>query len=93
LFYLNLANGKLIIYSIHERSLIPVLEFDRKIENSMIKIPINKIVFNPIFRNIITISYEDGIVDMVNLSEDFHKNSYNDIEKLENDIIKLSNYK
>jgi len=66
---------------------------DRKLENSMINIPINKISFNPIYKNILTIAYEDGIIDVLNLSEDFYINSYNDIEILKTDMMKLGNLK
>jgi len=66
---------------------------DRKLENSMINIPINKISFNPIYKNILTITYEDGIIDVLNLSEDFYINSYNDIEILKTDMMKLGNLK
>ena len=69
------------------------MEVDRKLENSMINIPINKISFNPIYKNILTIAYEDGIIDVLNLSEDFYINSYNDIEILKTDMMKLGNLK
>jgi len=59
----------------------------------MINIPINKISFNPIYKNILTIAYEDGIIDVLNLSEDFYINSYNDIEILKTDMMKLGNLK
>lgn len=93
MFKINIASGKLIIFSITNKNLCPILEVDRKIENSMISIPINKIIFNPIYKKYLTISYEDGIVDMITLSEDFYRNSYNDIEKLKYEMNRLSGFK
>jgi len=81
------------MYSISDKSLNTLLEVDRKLENSMISIPISKISFNPIYRNIINISYEDGIVDTISLSEDFYTNSYNYVEKFRSEMMKLGNLK
>ena len=57
----------------------------------MLDIPIIKIRFNPIFRNILTVAYEDGIVDFISLSEDYFNTSYYDLDKFKEIIIKLSN--
>ena len=68
-----------------------ITEINRKIEDSILDIPITKISFNPIFKNILTVAYEDGIVDFISLSEDYYKTSYYDLDKFKENIIKLSN--
>ena len=70
-----------------------ILEIDRKIENSMINIPINKIKFNMIFKNILTVSYDDGIVDLISLSEDFFRMGNDDVEKLRNVMQNINSMK
>lgn len=70
-----------------------ILEIDRKIENSMINIPINKIKFNMIFKNILTVSYNDGIVDFISLSEDFFRMGNDDVEKLRNVMQNINSMK
>lgn len=72
-----------------EKNLKPILEVERKIENSMINVPIINIKFNPIFRNILTIAFDDGLVDFISLSEDFYNTSYNDLERLKSNIDKI----
>jgi hypothetical protein len=55
---------------------------DRKIENSSLSYPINKIRYNPGLKSIIAVSYDDGIVDFVKLNESFYDNSLNEINIL-----------
>jgi hypothetical protein len=59
----------------------------------MLDIPIINIRFNPIYRNILTVAYGDGLVDFISLSEDYYKTSYYDLDKFKENIIKLSNMK
>jgi hypothetical protein len=59
----------------------------------MLDTPIIKIRFNPIYKNILTVAYEDGLVDFISLSEDYYKTSYYDLDKFKENIIKLSNIK
>ena len=83
-----------MIYAINEKNLKVILDFNRKIEDtSMFEIAVTQIKFNPIFRNILTISYRDGLVDFIDLSEDFYKNSFYDMEKFKENIIRISNNK
>jgi hypothetical protein len=55
---------------------------ERKIENSSLSYPINKIRYNPNLQNIIAVSYEDGIIAFVKLNEPFYESSFNDVNKL-----------
>jgi hypothetical protein len=57
-------------------------EIARKSENSLIAHPVNKISHNNSVKNIIAVGYEDGIVDIIRLSDDLCVDKYDDINRL-----------
>ena len=62
-------------------------EIARKSENSLIAYPVNKISHNNSFKNIIAVCYEDGILDIIRLSDDLCVDKYDEINRL-NKIVK-----
>jgi hypothetical protein len=81
-FNFNLATGNLSFLKIVGKNLKVVHSIDRKIENSSLAYPINKIRYNPGFKSVIAVSYDDGIIDFVKVNESFYDNTFNEVNKL-----------
>lgn len=67
---------------ITNKSLKPILEIERKVENSVINYPVIKIRYNTTNKNIIAVVYDDGILDIIHLSDEFSENKYDEVNRL-----------
>jgi len=57
-------------------------EIERKSENSLVAYPVNKISHNNSIKNIIAVCYDDGMLDIIKLSDDLCVDKYDDINRL-----------
>jgi hypothetical protein len=73
------------------KSLKSIYEIERKIDNSVLSYPVNKIKYNKFYKNIIAASYDDGIMDIIKLSDDMCDNKYDEINKLNKIINSFTN--
>lgn len=73
------------------KSLKSVHEIERKVENSVLNFPVTKIRYNTGYRNMIAACYDDGIIDIIKLSDDLCDNKYDEINKLNKLINNLIN--
>ena len=76
---------------IHGRSLKPIHQIERKVENSLMSYPVNEIKCNSFYKNIIAVTYEDGILDLIKLSDDLYESKYDEINKINKIISDLLN--
>lgn len=63
--------GDLIVLKIIKNDLKVIEKYERRIEKSKLKFSIVDISYNLMQRNIISITYEDGIIDILKLSDDY----------------------
>jgi hypothetical protein len=85
------SNGKISFLKINNKSLKPIYEIERKVENSLISYPVNKIKSNTFFKNILAVTYEDGILDLFKLSDDLIDNKFDEVDKINKIISNLLN--
>ena len=77
-----LALGKIYFYKIYEKSLKNIFKIERKIENSMLNFPVVNIRFSNFQKNIISISYDDGITEIIKLCNVFSDSKHDEINCL-----------
>jgi hypothetical protein len=68
-----------------------IYEIERKIDNSVISYPVNRIRYNSSVKNIIAVCYDDGILDIIKLSDDLSEDKYDDVYRLNKIISNLIN--
>ena len=73
------------------RSIKPIYEIERKIENSLISHPVIKIKSNPFLKNIISITYDDGILDVIKISDALYESKYDEINTVNKSLSNLLN--
>jgi hypothetical protein len=79
------SNGMIVFHKLSNKSSLKTIhQIERKIENSDLNYPVNRIKFNKAKSDFLTVLYDDGILDIIKLSDTFSSNHFNEVDKLNN---------
>lgn len=81
------ATGKIFFYKIKEKTFKIIHKIERKIDNSMISNSVISTRFNSLDNNILSISFDNGITEIIRLSPSFAIYEYDEINR----FVKLIN--
>ncbi len=74
--------GKLYILKIENKCLRKLFCLERKVDNSSISYAVRKILYNPVYKNLVLVAYDDLMVDLFSLSEDLCESQSDEVFKL-----------
>ena len=82
IYFFYIALGKIYFYKIKDKTFKILHKIERKLENSMLTFPVINIKFNPRVNNIISVSYNDGITELIRLSQAFTEYKFDEINRI-----------